>query len=101
MEHPTKARISLFAALEAEGWSWEKNRLYAPSRTFWVEGTRGQQTPLPMLVLMYERMKAALDTLAVNRPAHLEAEQYQCYVSDTESLVTTLSGLVERARGAL
>lgn len=42
MKVPDKKRVPLFIALEAEGWFWEDNRLYAPRKTFWIEGNRGR-----------------------------------------------------------
>ena len=68
---------SLFHALEARGWVWENERLYAPKNTFWVEGTKDHSTPLGMLLNMRERMTVALASLRANQPGHLNTEQHQ------------------------
>ena len=86
---------SLFQALEARGWGWENERLYAPKSTFWVEGTKGQSTPLGVLLNMRERMTVALASLRANQPGHLSTEQHQDWVSDMESLVNTIEELLE------
>jgi hypothetical protein len=85
---------SLFHALEAEGWVWDDERLYAPTRFFWIEGTRGQSIPFGMLVMMGERMKVTLASLRANKPAHLSTEQYHHFVGDMESLANTIEELL-------
>ena len=77
MKSQDKSPGSLFDALEAKGWVWESERLYAPNKTFWTEGTKSQSTPLGMLLSMRERMKVALGNLRANKPAHLNTKQYQ------------------------
>ena len=86
---------SLFRALEARGWVWENERLYAPKSTFWVEGTKGQSTPLGILLNMRERMTVALANLRANQPGHLNTEQHQDWVSDMESLVNTIEEFLD------
>jgi hypothetical protein len=85
---------SLFHALEAEGWVWTDERLYAPSRLFWIEGTRDRSIPFEMLWQMRERMKVSLASLRANKPAHVPIEQYQDLVGDMESLMNTIEGLL-------
>ncbi len=86
---------SLFNALEAKGWVWENERLYAPNKTFWTEGTKGQSTPLGMLLNMRERMKVTLENLKTDKPTHLNTKQYQNWVIDMESLVNTIEELLD------
>jgi len=95
MESETEKPGSLFNVLEANGWAWEDERLYAPNRTFWTEGTKCQPTPLGMLLNMRERMEAVLQNLRVSKPSHLSAKQYQGWVSDMESLANTIKRLLE------
>jgi hypothetical protein len=85
---------SLFPALEAEGWVWTDERLYAPSRSFWIEGTRDQSIPFEMLWQMRERMKVTLASLRGNKPAHVTIEQCQDLLGDMESLMNTIEGLL-------
>jgi hypothetical protein len=86
---------SLFDALQAKGWVWENERLFAPNRTFWTEGTKSQTTPLAMLLNMREGMNVALGSLRANKPAHLNTKQYQDWVSDMGSLVNTIEELLD------
>lgn len=86
---------SLFYALEARGWIFADERLYSPKRTFWIEGTENQSTPLGMLLNMGQRMKVVLENLRANKPAHLNSKQHQDWVSDMESLVNTIEAVIE------
>lgn len=95
MKSQDKNSESLFHALEARGWVWENERLYAPNKTFWTEGTKSESTPLGMLLNMRERMKVALGSLKANKPAHLNTKQYDDWVRDMESLVNTIEELCE------
>ena len=98
-EHTMKSQSenpeSLFHALEARGWVWENERLYAPNGTFWTQGTKSQSTPLGMLLNMRERMKVALANLKANKPTHLNQKQYEDWLSDMGSLVNTIEELLE------
>jgi hypothetical protein len=85
---------SLLHALEAEGWVWTDERLYAPNRSFWIEGTRDQNIPFGMLSQMRESMIVTLASLRTTKPAHLTIEQYQDWVGDMESLVNTIEELL-------
>ena len=86
---------SLFHALEARGWIWEREHLNAPKGTFWIEGTRGQSTPLEMLLNIRESMTGALASLRASQPGHLNRKQQQDWVSDMESLVNTIDELLK------
>jgi len=85
---------SLFHVLERKGWVWDDERLYAPNRFLWIEGTRSQSVPFGMVLKMSERMKATLASLRQDKPAHLSTEQYKDWVGDMESLVNTIEGLL-------
>jgi hypothetical protein len=87
---------TLFDALESCGWVWEGERLYAPNRTFWTQGTRGQKTPPGMLINMRGSVKAALESNRASKPAHWSVEQHRDWVSDMESLMGTLESLLEK-----
>ena len=95
MKSQDKNSESLFHALEAKGWVWENERLYAPNKTFWAEGTKSLSAPLGMLLNMRERMKVALGSLKSNKPAHLNQKQYEGRVSDMESMSNTIEELLE------
>ena len=94
MKSQDKNTRSLFDALEAKGWVWESERLYAPNKTFWTEGTKNQNAPVETLLSMRERMKATLGNLRANKPMHLNTKQYHDWVSDLESLVSTIEELL-------
>ncbi len=89
---------SLFKALEAAGWLWTDTRLYAPNRTFWIEGTKGQSTPVEMLLQMSERIKTSLASLQANKLDHLTSTQHQEFVDDMKCLVSAIEELLQRRR---
>ena len=86
---------SLFDALETKGWTWEAERLYAPKRTFWTEGTRSESTPLGMVLRLRERIATSLESLKATRPTHLTPKQHEDLLSDMESLVNTTEELLK------
>ncbi len=95
IESQDKDHASLFNALEAKGWVWENERLYAPNKTFWIEGTMRQRPTSGMLIGTHERIKVTVENLKIDKPAHLNGKQYEDWVSDMESLVKTLEELIE------
>ena len=92
---------SLYDTLEEKGWVWQNSHLYAPHKTFWLEGAKEQVLPYPMLVNMYQRMKGTFEQLLRNPLSHLSPEQYGDLVQDIESLVSTLQELVSEKRSEL
>jgi hypothetical protein len=100
MEHPKVSGLSLNKALEIKGWFWENNRLYAPRKTFWIEGVNNENLSPVMLASMYHRMKETLEKLIEDKPSHLTSEQHEDWLNDMVSMVSTLKRLVEENLGS-
>jgi hypothetical protein len=92
-----RVRVPLFDVLEAHGWYWEGDHLYAPRGSFAVLRNQESELPLWQLTRVHERMSQKLEALRQSRPAHLSVEHYDAFLSDLEALVSISRELIAGA----
>jgi hypothetical protein len=97
MKVSEQARVPLFDVLEARGWYWDGDQLYAPRGSFAVRRHQERELPLWQLAGVHGRMSKKLEGLRQNRPAHLSAERYAAFLSDLEALVSISRELIAGA----
>ena len=97
MKYRQQSEDALYRALEAKGWRWEDERLYPPLKSFHLTGTKGHAPPLGTLLRMYEVMRHSLEALRRHRPEHVSEQRHTDWISDTESLVSTLEELLKES----
>ena len=95
MQAPEQSGNSLHHALELKGWCRENEWLYPPRKTFSLRGTEERTPPPGMLMNLHARMKHSLEVVRRNRPDHLSERQHLDWISDMESLVSTLEDLLK------
>jgi len=93
MELSEKDRITLLANLEANGWIWENDFIYAPHKTIWFFGTSPWQGDLADF---HERMAARFERLARDKRLHPDPRQHQNALDDTQNLVDILEEMMSK-----
>ncbi|MFO0550202.1 MAG: hypothetical protein U0271_17540 [Polyangiaceae bacterium] len=81
----------LFAGLEARGWSWREEVIYAPAESIWLERYHPWEGSL---LDMCERMTARLERIQRNRDMYASPDDYAGVEKDTHILVGVLQELV-------
>ena len=84
-------RTQLFAALQARGWQWRNESIYAPHASMWLLGL---QPWVGDLREFHERMCGRLRRNEQAGWMYPQASDHQHLVADTRSLVDALSDLL-------
>ena len=88
-------RADLFESLEARGWFWRDDTIYAPNSSMWLLG----QTPwVGDLVDFHERMCGRLQRNENHGWLCENAQDHDDLVMDTRSLVEVLTRMLSRRR---
>jgi hypothetical protein len=91
-----KIRKPLFTTLEARGWWWEGEHLYAPRRSFAIERHQERELPLFQLIEVHEKMSQRLEELKEGKAELKSSPKDEDYFCDLEELVDALSELIRK-----
>jgi len=84
-------RKELLAGLEARGWTWRDEFIYAPHATMWLSGSLPWVGDLPEF---HERMSGRLQRNMQAGGMYEEEADHQNLVADTKGLVDTLTDML-------
>ncbi len=92
MKMSEEQRLSLLSKLEAKGWFWKGEFIYAPHESMWLCGADPWMNDLPEV---HTRMFARLGRLVQRKADYSDEQRHKEIVSDTASLVVVLRWLIK------
>lgn len=90
MKMSEEQRVTLLSKLEAKGWFWKGEFIYAPCETIWL---RGSDPWMNDLSEFHTRMSARLGRLLKSKASYPGIRQYNEIVCDNTILVYVLRWL--------
>ena len=85
-------RQAVLKSLEARGWLWQGDWIYAPHRMLWLH----KGLDFGSLEEFYEKFSARLAQMKEIKPPDDPSAPYYEVISDNESLVSVLHQLLEK-----
>lgn len=85
-------REALLDNLEARGWFYRENFIYAPNQTMWLLATEPWQGDLAEF---HERMVGRKQRVIKNAGFHDNQEQHKNVVDDTASLIAAIENILQ------